>query len=112
MNLVRDVQEVLSTFGYKHFAIIWPTRVLVVFESHVRVISYAESCSAPQVQTLILAPIAPHTMEEFWTLLGGTGTVLKAGWPSAAKPNFLLLREDKYLQDLIESLRKVRHASL
>lgn len=44
-----------------------------------------------QVSTVLLAPICPHTCEYVWgDLLKKEGTVLKAGWPQAQQPDFVL----------------------
>jgi len=46
---------------------------------------------ALQVQTLLLAPICPHTCEHVWrSKLREKGSVLTAGWPQAPQPNTAL----------------------
>ena len=59
---------------------------------HLRILSelchMLTTCSLPQVSTLLLAPIAPHTCEHVWTsVLGRSGTVLTAGWPVLPLPD-------------------------
>ena len=45
----------------------------------------------PEVQegmnigTRLLAPLAPHTAEGAWALLGGSGSIFTAGWPEASR---------------------------
>lgn len=47
------------------------------------------SLQSARIFLQLLAPFAPHIAEELWTRLGGTGTILHAGWPQA---------EERYLQ--------------
>ncbi len=50
-----------------------------------------ENGNALQVQTLLLAPICPHTCEHVWrSKLHEKGSVLTAGWPQAPQPNTAL----------------------
>ena len=50
-----------------------------------------EGVVALQVQTLLLAPICPHTCEHVWRdTLQQQGTVLTAGWPEAPQPKVAL----------------------
>jgi len=30
----------------------------------------------------LLAPFAPHVAEELWSRIGGTGSIMEAGWPT------------------------------
>ncbi|KAK9806349.1 hypothetical protein WJX72_010942 [[Myrmecia] bisecta] len=61
-----------------------------------------------EVQTLLLAPICPHTCEHIWSdLLRREGSVLTAGWPAAPEPDFALQRAAQYLESQIPALRKV-----
>jgi len=47
--------------------------------------------NALQVQTLLLAPICPHTCEHVWrNKLHEKGSVVTAGWPQAPQPNTAL----------------------
>ena len=49
-----------------------------------------------QVACRLLAPICPHTCEHIWgELLKRPGLVVKAGWPQAPAPDFVLQRAAK-----------------
>jgi leucyl-tRNA synthetase len=37
---------------------------------------------AVQAMVLLVSPVAPHVAEELWSVLGGSGSVLNASWPS------------------------------
>ena len=37
------------------------------------------------IGTRLLSPLAPHTAEGAWALLGGSGSIFTAGWPSASR---------------------------
>jgi leucyl-tRNA synthetase len=51
------------------------------------------------VSALLLAPITPHTCEHIWgTLLRRPGSVLRAGWPRAAEPDFIMQRAAQYIE--------------
>jgi len=39
---------------------------------------------AMSIGTRLLAPLAPHTAEGAWALLGGSGSIFTAGWPTAS----------------------------
>ena len=61
----------------------------------------------PQVSTLLLTPICPHTCHHIWSdVLRRPGSVLKAGWPHAALPDAGIQRQAAYLEALISNLRK------
>jgi len=52
-----------------------------------------------QLSALLLVPITPHTSEHIWgTLLQQQGSVLKAGWPQAAEPDFVMQRAAQYIE--------------
>lgn len=52
-----------------------------------------------EVSALLLAPITPHTSEHIWgSLLQKSGSVLKAGWPQAAEPDFIMQRAAQYIE--------------
>lgn len=52
-----------------------------------------------EVSALLLVPITPHTSEHIWgTLLAKPGSVLKAGWPAAAEPDFVMQRAAQYIE--------------
>jgi len=60
------------------------------------------------VQTRLLAPICPHYAEFLWReILKKEGFVVKAGWPTADALNLTLQSANKYLQDSIDSIRKL-----
>ncbi|KAL4433681.1 hypothetical protein ABPG75_000122 [Micractinium tetrahymenae] len=60
-----------------------------------------------EVCALLLAPICPHTCEHIWSsLLKKPGMVIKAGWPAAEAPDYVLQQAAKYLDDTIAHLRK------
>ncbi|CAN6457035.1 unnamed protein product [Victoria cruziana] len=60
------------------------------------------------VQTRLIAPICPHYAEHVWKeLLKMDGFVISSGWPIGDPPNFILKRANRYLQDLIVSMRKL-----
>eukprot|EP00898_Chlorokybus_atmophyticus_P008880 jgi/Chlat1/8994/Chrsp94S08281 len=60
-----------------------------------------------EVQTLLLVPLTPHFCEHVWgSVLNKSGTVLRAGLPSAASPDYTLQHANKYLQDTITAFRK------
>jgi leucyl-tRNA synthetase len=65
------------------------------------------------VSARTLAPIAPHTMDHLWrTILGRPGTVLTAGWPATAAPDYVLRRAVGVLEETAGALRAgVRKAS-
>ena len=52
-----------------------------------------------ELSALLLAPITPHTSEHIWgALLKKGGSVLKAGWPQAAEPDFVMQRAAQYIE--------------
>ncbi|CAI9097023.1 OLC1v1033311C1 [Oldenlandia corymbosa var. corymbosa] len=60
------------------------------------------------VQTRLIAPICPHYSEYVWRkLLKKEGFAIKAGWPEAGSPDFILKKANQYLQDSIVSMRKL-----
>uniref|UniRef100_A0A383W6K7 leucine--tRNA ligase n=1 Tax=Tetradesmus obliquus TaxID=3088 RepID=A0A383W6K7_TETOB len=61
-----------------------------------------------ELSCLLLAPITPHTSEHVWSvLLTRQGSVLRAGWPTAAEPDFIMQRAAQYIEDMIPSMRKL-----
>ncbi|XP_031487982.1 leucine--tRNA ligase, cytoplasmic [Nymphaea colorata] len=60
------------------------------------------------VQTRLISPICPHYAEHVWkALLKKDGFVINSGWPVGEAPNLTLKRANRYLQDLIVSMRKL-----
>ncbi|KAL5718286.1 leucine--tRNA ligase [Ranunculus cassubicifolius] len=60
------------------------------------------------VQTRLIAPICPHYAEYVWKeLLKKDGFVVNIGWPFADLPDPVLKRVNKYLKDLIVTLKKL-----
>lgn len=52
-----------------------------------------------ELSCLLLAPITPHTSEHVWSvLLTRQGSVLRAGWPTAAEPDFIMQRAAQYIE--------------
>eukprot|EP00882_Tetradesmus_deserticola_P006429 GHRQ01006765.1.p1 GENE.GHRQ01006765.1~~GHRQ01006765.1.p1 ORF type:complete len:1052 (+),score=503.60 GHRQ01006765.1:66-3221(+) len=61
-----------------------------------------------ELSCLLLVPITPHTCEHVWgALLQKQGSVLRAGWPAAAEPDFIMQRAAQYIEDVIPSMRKL-----
>eukprot|EP00878_Enallax_costatus_P006705 GHUV01007030.1.p1 GENE.GHUV01007030.1~~GHUV01007030.1.p1 ORF type:complete len:1031 (+),score=336.93 GHUV01007030.1:253-3345(+) len=62
-----------------------------------------------ETSCLLLVPITPHTSEHIWSnLLQKQGSVLRAGWPQAAEPDFVMQRQAQYIEDhFIPSVRKL-----
>ncbi|XP_032431921.1 leucine--tRNA ligase, cytoplasmic [Xiphophorus hellerii] len=56
-------------------------------------------------QTLLLAPICPHLCEHTWSLLGKTGSLMKASWPVAGPIDEVLIRSSQYLMETAHDLR-------
>ncbi|PWA23182.1 hypothetical protein CCH79_00002430, partial [Gambusia affinis] len=56
-------------------------------------------------QTLLLAPICPHLCEHTWSLLGKTGSLMKASWPMASPVDEVLIRSSQYLMETAHDLR-------
>lgn len=60
-------------------------------------------------QTRIIAPICPHYAEHVWKeILRRDGFVVAAGWPPADAPDPTLKRANRYLQDTITLMRKLK----
>lgn len=56
-------------------------------------------CRYIELSALLLVPITPHTCEHIWgSLLKKSGSVLKAGWPQAAEPDFIMQRAAQYIE--------------
>ena len=61
------------------------------------------------VQTRLISPICPHYGEHVWAeILGRDGFVVKAGWPVASPPDPTLKKANRYLQDTIVLMRKLK----
>lgn len=68
-----------------------------------------------EVQTIMLAPICPHTCEHLWGLVAPLATaadgkqrpssVMAARWPEGLEPNVELLAADDYLNELLSRIR-------
>uniref|UniRef100_W5MWP8 Leucine--tRNA ligase, cytoplasmic n=1 Tax=Lepisosteus oculatus TaxID=7918 RepID=W5MWP8_LEPOC len=58
-----------------------------------------------EFQTLLLAPICPHLCEYTWTLLGKSGSLMKAAWPVAGPVDEILIRSSQYLMETAHDLR-------
>ncbi|KAJ8348013.1 hypothetical protein SKAU_G00266020 [Synaphobranchus kaupii] len=56
-------------------------------------------------QTLLLAPICPHLCEHTWTLVGKSGSLMKAAWPAAGPVDEVLIRSSQYLTETAHDLR-------
>ncbi|MEQ2306039.1 Leucine--tRNA ligase, cytoplasmic [Ameca splendens] len=56
-------------------------------------------------QSLLLAPICPHLCEYTWSLLGKTGSLMKASWPVAGPVDEVLIRSSQYLMETAHDLR-------
>lgn len=56
-------------------------------------------------QTLLLAPICPHLCEHTWSLLGKSGSIMEAHWPTAGPVDEILIRSSQYLMDTAHDLR-------
>lgn len=65
-----------------------------------------------ETSTLLLAPITPHTSEHVWSnLLQKQGTVLTAGYPQAAEPDFVMQRAAQYIEGRYTLNQQVLFAS-
>jgi leucyl-tRNA synthetase len=52
-----------------------------------------------ELSCLLLVPITPHYCEHVWSaLLKRQGSVLRAGWPAAAEPDFIMQRAAQYIE--------------
>ncbi|KAG7484638.1 hypothetical protein MATL_G00052040 [Megalops atlanticus] len=56
-------------------------------------------------QTLLLAPICPHLCEHTWMLMGKSGSLMKASWPTAGPVDEILIRSSQYLMETAHDLR-------
>eukprot|EP00882_Tetradesmus_deserticola_P018849 GHRQ01020244.1.p2 GENE.GHRQ01020244.1~~GHRQ01020244.1.p2 ORF type:complete len:117 (-),score=51.77 GHRQ01020244.1:1305-1655(-) len=58
-----------------------------------------------ELSCLLLVPITPHTCEHVWgALLQKQGSVLRAGWPAAAEPDFIMQRAAQYIEGELRAL--------
>ncbi|XP_063236573.1 leucine--tRNA ligase, cytoplasmic [Bacillus rossius redtenbacheri] len=58
-----------------------------------------------EVQALLLSPVCPHVAEHVWTLIGKSGSVVRARWPAAGPVDHLLVSSSVYLMDAAHSFR-------
>ncbi len=62
-----------------------------------------------EVRAKLLAPLAPYTAEEIWSMIGGGGLICKAEWP---QPDSSLIDEEaekseEFIKELIEDTNKI-----
>jgi len=55
---------------------------------------------------VIMAPITPHWSEKIWSLVGGSGFVVKAPWPVLPAEDKLLTRQQKCLLSNLRTFRQ------
>lgn len=55
---------------------------------------------------VIMAPITPHWSEKIWSLVGGSGFVVKAPWPVVPAEDKLLTRQQKCLLSNLRTFRQ------
>ena len=62
-----------------------------------------------EVQTKLLAPFAPHTMEEIWHRTGGTGHVVQSPYPEGQEAEIDPKAEaaERMLQSTLEDIREI-----
>jgi len=59
-----------------------------------------------ETSTLLIAPVCPHFAEKIWSsVLGRSGSVLHAPWPSAGTVDAKASRELRFLQKTMKNLR-------
>lgn len=58
-----------------------------------------------ETQVLILSPICPHVCEHVWSLLGKSGSILKASWPVVGVIDNVILKVSEYLMDSVHEFR-------
>ena len=59
-----------------------------------------------EVQTKLLAPFCPHTMEHVWcSVLKMEGQVVNSGLPSLPEPDLLVYQSGKFMEGVISDLR-------
>lgn len=58
------------------------------------------------VLTVLLSPIAPHTCEYLYHLLGHKGSVVNAKWPVATEIDLMVQRQGFYLEKVLHKFRK------
>lgn len=59
------------------------------------------------ISTLLLVPIAPHTMDHIWVhLLKKEHTALTAGWPHADAPSYGLKQAGAFVEDFVVAQRR------
>jgi leucyl-tRNA synthetase len=58
----------------------------------------AEVLEAADLATRLLGPLAPHTAEGAWALLGNRGSVVKASWPEASAEALQSLQKSLVVQ--------------
>merc|ERR1719397_2285369 len=65
-----------------------------------------------EVEALLLSPVCPHVAEHLWALLGKTGSVLAATWPTAPAPDTTVIAQSEYLMDTARDFRlKLKNAT-
>ena len=61
----------------------------------------------------MLSPVAPHTAEEIWSVLGGKGLVASARWPEEDEKmnNPVVEQEESLIGEALEDTRKILKAT-
>jgi leucyl-tRNA synthetase len=54
-----------------------------------------------------MAPVIPHTAEEYWRVLGGEGWASLAKWPEAGKVDRKALDREEFIRGVLEQVREV-----
>lgn len=58
-----------------------------------------------ELQAIMLSPICPHVCEHVWSLLGKTGSILSASWPSDGEVNHEVIQQSEYLMEATRDFR-------
>jgi len=58
-----------------------------------------------EIQTIMLSPIAPHICEHIWSILGKEGLIVNARWPEAGEINEVLLKQNRFINDVLAAFR-------
>jgi len=56
-------------------------------------------------QAILLSPICPHVAEHLWSMLGKSGSILSAVWPSPGPVDLTVIQKSDYLMDIIREFR-------
>ncbi|MBR9689369.1 MAG: leucine--tRNA ligase [Candidatus Altiarchaeota archaeon] len=57
---------------------------------------------------IALAPVIPHTAEEYWPTLGGEGFASLAPWPSISeKPNISAVTKEEFVRSVLNQVRDI-----